>query len=325
MKNAAYKILANRQDITAKISDRLIRLSLHDSVGFENDTAEFEIDNRDSAVEIPPTGAELDIYIGHENALSYRGTYTVDEIEESLNADLLTIKAQAAKMKNSLKAPRDSSYDDITLGELASQIADRHGYQPAIADSMANITFTHIDQLGESDMSLLTRLTKVNNGVFKIAANRLIILQKGEGKSVSGKELPRVTINDPENSTGSVTIKDREEYQSVVACWFDEQNQVRVAETVGSGEPQFVIKKNHIDQLAAKTAAKAKLAELRRGNGSLSITRPLSPEIAPEGYLVLENHKQSANGEWLVESVEHVIESGRVATTSASCVIKGAI
>ncbi|MFW1654192.1 contractile injection system protein, VgrG/Pvc8 family [Vibrio parahaemolyticus] len=322
MKNAAYKVLANRQDITAKISDRLIRLSLHDAAGFENDTAEIELDNRDSAIEVPPTGAELDIYIGYEDELSYRGTYTVDEIEEPLDVDVLILKAQAAKMKNSLKAPRDDSYDNVTLGELASQIAARHGYQPAVADSMASITLTHIDQRGESDMNLLTRLAKENNGLFKMAANRLVILPKEAGKSVSGKELPRVTISDPENSTGSVTIKDKDDYQSVVAYWFDEPNQEKVAETIGGGEPQFVIKKTHSDQQAAINAATAKLGELKRGNGSLSITRPLSPEIMPEGFLVLENHKQSANGEWLVESVDHVIEPGRAATTSASCAIK---
>lgn len=322
MKNAAYKVLANRQDITAKISDRLIRLALHDEAGVESDTAELELDNRDSAVEIPPTGAELDIYIGYEDELSYRGTYTVDEIEEPLEVDVLIIKAKAAKIKKSIKAPRDTSYDDLTLGDLASQIAARHGYQPAVANSMASIKLTHIDQRGESDMNLLTRLAKENNGLFKIAANRLVVVPKEAGKSVSGKELPRVTLGDPENSTGRVTISERDDFQSVVAYWFDEPNQEKVSETVGGGEPQFVIKKTHSDQQAAINAATAKLGELKRGNGSLSITRPLSPEIMPEGFLVLENHKQSANGEWLVESVDHVIEPGRAATTSASCAIK---
>lgn len=323
MKNAAFRIIANNNDITAKIADRLLKLSLHDAAGFENDTADIELDNRGGVLEIPPTGAELDIYIGYDDALSYRGTYTVDEIEEPLEYDVLIIKAQAAKMKNGLKAPKDASYDNVTLGTLAAQIAERHGYQPAVASGMAKIALTHIDQRGESDLNLLTRLAKENNGIFKMAANRLVILAKDAGKSVSGKDLPRLVISDPVNSTGRVTIKDKDDYQSVVAYWFDEPNQEKVAVTVGAGEPQFVIKKNHTNENTARVAAEAKLADLKRGNGSLSITRPLSPQIMPEALLVLENHKQSANGQWLVETVDHTIEPGRAATTTASCSYKG--
>ncbi|MFW1108918.1 contractile injection system protein, VgrG/Pvc8 family [Vibrio parahaemolyticus] len=322
MKNASFKVLANKTDITAKIADRLIRLSLHDEAGFDSDTVEIELDNRDSAIEVPPTGAELDIYIGYEDELSYRGTYSVDELEEPLELDTLTIKAKAAQMKKSIKAPRDGSFDNVTLGELVNEIAARHGYESAVSPAMAGIAFPHIDQRGESDTNLLTRLARENNGFFKIAANKLVVVPKEAGKSVSGKTLPTITIRDPENSSGRVTIAERDDYNSVVAYWFDEPNQEKVAEMVGSGEPQFVIKKTHTTAEAAKQAAKSKLAELKRGNGTLSITRPLNPDIMPEGFLVLENHKQSANGRWLVESVDHVIEPGRAATTSANCSIK---
>jgi hypothetical protein len=52
----------------------------------------------------------------------------------------------------------------------------------------------------------------------------------------------------------------------------------------------------------------------------LNITRPLTPEIVPEGKIKLTNHKESANGLWLVEEVDHVIEPGTVAYTTANCV-----
>ncbi|EGR2744180.1 hypothetical protein CFE14_RS15905 [Vibrio parahaemolyticus] len=322
MKNATYKVLANKRDITALIADRLIRLSLHDAAGFENDTAEIELDNRDGVVEFPATGAELDIYIGYEDELSFRGTYSVDELEEPIEYDTLMIKAQASQMKQSLKAPRDASFDNVTLGQLAEEIAARHGYQAAVSPEMSGIAFPHIDQRGESDTNLLTRLARENNGFFKVTANKLVVVPKEAGKSVSGKTLPTITISDKENTTGRVTIKDKDDYQSVVAYWFDEPNQEKVGETAGSGEPQYVIKKTHATADAAKQAAVSKLAELKRGNGTLSITRPLNPDIMPEGFLVLENHKQSVNGRWLVESVDHVIEPGRAATTSANCSIK---
>ncbi|PMN73141.1 contractile injection system protein, VgrG/Pvc8 family [Enterovibrio norvegicus] len=321
MKNVVFKVVANGADITAKIADRLLRLALHDEAGVESDTAEIELDNRGGAVAVPPTGAEWDIYLGYAGALSFRGTYTVDEIDEPLNEDILTIKAKAANIKQGIKAPRDASYDPLTLGELATLIAERHGYQPAVAQALAGVSLAHIDQRGESDMNLLTRLAADNNAVFKIAAGRVVVVPKAAGQSVSGKTLPTVTVSDPHNTSGHVTLSERHDYQSVVAYWFDETAQEKVAERAGAGDPQFVIRKNHADAEAAMRAAEAKLASLRRGNGSLSITRPLTLDIMPEGFVVLENHKQSANGRWLVESVDHVLEPGRAATTSASCVM----
>lgn len=318
MKQVDYKIVANQSDITAKIRDRLLRLTLNDGAGVENDSAEIELDNRDEAIAPPPTGAELDIYIGYVDELVFKGTYTVDEISEPLETDTLTISAQAANMKGSFKAPRDESYDNITLGELAQQVGGRHGYDVQVEASLAGIQFTHIDQRAESDSNMLTRLARENGAMFKVAANKLLLVPKQKGKTASGKDLPIIEITDREHSTGSITIQDREDYQSVVAYWFDEATQEKQTERAGSGEPEFVIRKTHTEQPTAQLAASAKLAELQRGKAKLNITRPLNPLIVAEGFLQISNHKKTANGRWLVESASHTIEPGSVAQTTAT-------
>ncbi len=321
MKQVDFQIIANQNDITAKIRDRLLRLTLQDAAGIENDTAEIELDNRDQAIVPPPTGAELDIYIGYVGQLVFKGTYTVDEFSEPLEIDTLTISAQAVKMKRSFKAPRDESYSNIMLGELVSQIADRHGYEARVESSLAGIHFSHLDQRAESDSNIITRLARENGAMFKVAANKLLLVPKQKGKTASGKDLPVIEITDPEHSRGTVTVQDREDYQSVVAHWFDEMAQEKQVERSGSGKPEFVIRKTHADQAAAQRAANAKLAELQRGNAQLNITRPLNPLIIAEGFLQVSRHKKNANGRWLVESVSHAIEPGSVAETTA----KGAV
>lgn len=321
MKEVDFKIIANQSDITAKIRDRLLRLTLSDAAGIENDTAEIELDNRDQAITPPPTGAELNIYIGYVGELVFKGTYTVDEISEPLETDTLTISAQAAQMKRSFKAPRDESYDNITLGELAQQVGGRHGYDVQVEPSLAGIQFPHLDQRAESDSNMLTRLARENGAMFKVAANKLLLVPKQKGKTASGKDLPTIEITDPEHSTGTVTVQDREDYQSVVAYWFDEAAQEKQTERAGSGEPEFVIRKTHTDQASAQQAASAKLGELQRGKAQLNITRPLNPLIVAEGFLQVSQHKKNANGRWLVENVSHTIEPGSVAQTTA----KGAV
>jgi phage protein D len=320
LKNADYQVLANAKDITALIRDRLLQLSVHDAAGEDSDTVSIKLDNRDNAVQFPATGATLDVHIGEPDALIFKGTFEVDELTEPLDDDTLTIHGKASKLKGSFKAPKDATFDDITLGDLVQQIAGAHSYEPAIAPELASIRFDHIDQRGESDMNLLTRLAREHGAVAKPVANRLVVVPKGQSKTVSGRSLPDIEISDPDNSSGQVTIQERGDYQSVTAYWFDEPNQNKVAETAGSGEPKFTIRKTHGSQEEAQAAADAKLKSLKRGKATLNITRPLTPEIVPEGKIKLTNHKESANGLWLVEEVDHVIEPGTVAYTTANCV-----
>lgn len=320
MKKVGYMVLANGIDITAKIRDRLVKLSLHDAAGIESDTVTIELDNRDNAIALPPRGAMLRVWIGHEGALVFKGAYEVDELEEPLDDEALVIHGKAAKMSTAFKAPRDRTYDDITLGALVEQIAASHGYEPAVADALASIVFEHIDQRGESDMNLLTRLARDHGAVAKPVAEKLVVVAKAASESVSGASLPTLPINDPENSGGRVTLTGESEYRSVVAHWFEEDAQQRQEVTAGEGEPVYTMRQSYQSADEAQAAADAKLGELQRGTATLSLTRPLTPSIMPECILLLANHKPSANRRWLVESVDHVISSGEVASTTVSAV-----
>ena len=323
MQQADFKVIANSEDITAKIRDRLLRLAVHDAAGLESDTLTLTLDNRDDAVTFPATGAALEGWLGDKNTpLEYKGLYEVDELEDSLDTDELTIHGKAARMKGSLKAPKDASYDDVTFGDLVEQIAQAHGYEAAISDTLAAVMFPHIDQKGESDLNLLSRLARDNNAIAKPVNDKLVVLPKSQAKSVTGKDLPALTLSDRSNSSGRVSIHERTDYQAVTAYWFDEAKQMREPVTVGSGEPVYTMRDNYTDEDKAKNAAAGKLEDLRRGKASLTLTRPLTPTIMPEGVITLTNHKPSVNGDWTVEDVDHVIESGGVSYSSMRCVVK---
>jgi phage protein D len=323
MLEADYKVLADGQDITAKIRDRLLSLTVHDASGLESDTLTLVLDNRDLAIAFPATGAALQVWIGYkQQPLTFKGVYQVDELEDTLDTDELTIHAKAARMKGSLKAPKDASYDDISFGDLVAQIAGEHGYDSAINDELAPVMFTHIDQKGESDLNLLSRLAKEHNAIAKPVNDKLVVIPKSLAKSVSGQPLPALTISDRANSSGRVSIHERTDYQAVTAYWFDEANQQRVAVTQGEGQPVYVMRDNFTDKDKASSAAKGKLEDLRRGKSSLTLTRPLTPAMMPEGVITLTKHKPSANGAWIVEEVDHVIGGGGVSSTSARCVTK---
>lgn len=345
MAEVDYMIQANGSDITAAIRQRLIKLTLQDAAGEDSDTVVIELDNRDEKIRLPATGAELKVWIGAPGALVFKGAYQVDELEVPLDDQALVIHGKAAKMMGAIKSPRDATFDDITLGDLVAKMASEHGYKPAVSSELAGHVFKHIDQRAESDMNLLTRLSRELDAVAKPVGEKLVVVPKGEAKSVSGKALAVVAISDPKNSSGRVTIQERNDYSSTVAYWFNEAEQRKVpvvAEVVegkvavpgdtpasrgptrenaaGADGPRYIIRKTYPDQKSAQEAAAAKLKQMQRGKSTLSITRPLTPQIVAEGQIIISNHTACANQLWAVESVTHVIGSGEVASTSAECV-----
>ncbi|MEE9358423.1 hypothetical protein [Candidatus Vondammii sp. HM_W22] len=170
----AYRIIADQQDITAIIRDRLISLHVTDKTGLVSDTAETTLDDRNSAIEIPRTGALLEIYMGYQETGLYRmGSYTVDEVELTGLPNTMRIRAKAADMRQSLKSCKLRSWDDITLGDLVATIAAEHGLIPRVGEFLDAIHIPHLDQTYESDMHLLTRLAKaiphsISETIFQI-------------------------------------------------------------------------------------------------------------------------------------------------------------
>jgi len=77
-----FRIVADGSDITRLINDRLLLLRTSEKPGMESDEFELRIDDRDSAVTLPPRGASIEIYLGYAGAtLAREGRYIVDEVE----------------------------------------------------------------------------------------------------------------------------------------------------------------------------------------------------------------------------------------------------
>src|SRR5690554_3922674 len=111
-----FRILADRQDITARIRDRLLSLRITDEAGIQSDTVEILLDDRDGRIEWPAHGVELEVFLGDgRSGLSRMGLYVVDEVEHSGPPSSLTIRGKAADMRAAIKAPRTRSWHGSTV------------------------------------------------------------------------------------------------------------------------------------------------------------------------------------------------------------------
>ena len=168
-----YKITANGTDLD--LGERLISLSCSDESGFKSDSCSITLDDRNSSIELPNTGAVLSVYLGYESTgLSHIGNYIVNNVSLSGAPDRISIKAHGLDFKSSFKEKVSENHASTTLGALVSAIASKHGLAPKVAKDLSGVVIDHIAQTNESDMHFLTRLAKMYGAVAKPTGGNLV-------------------------------------------------------------------------------------------------------------------------------------------------------
>jgi len=315
----AWRILADARDITAAIADRLVSLRLSDAAGEQSDTAEIRLDDRGHRIELPRTGAELEISIGYrETGLADMGLWVVDEIELQGPPSTLLIRAHAAHLgrsetarhrKATLRQSRTQGWDDLTLGDLVATIARRNGFEPRVDEFLAAIHIPHLDQTDESDLHLLTRLARQYDAVAKPAGGHLLFVPRGEDRAASGRQLSPVTLTPEEVTRWQVTLADRGKYRAVISHWHDKLSGKRVPVRVGeSGEPSKSLLGDYPDEASARAAAQSRLAALNRGSSTGRLVLPGNPLLAAGTPVILTGFREGVDGTWSATRVTHTID-----------------
>ena len=107
------KIIMGGVDITSKIADRLIRLTVNDAAGVKSDTVTIVLDDRDNKIMEPPDGASIAIFLGYEGDLPVpMGVFILDKVEYNIAPDTMTIHGKAADFGGTLKDQKTRNWDD---------------------------------------------------------------------------------------------------------------------------------------------------------------------------------------------------------------------
>ncbi|MDT9105882.1 late control protein, partial [Escherichia coli] len=93
-----FKLLANDKNITDTILDRFVSLRYTDEAGLESDMLEIVLADHipEKPIQVPPTGAELQLFLGYDNDSVRIGLFIVDELELAGWPGEMTIRARAA-------------------------------------------------------------------------------------------------------------------------------------------------------------------------------------------------------------------------------------
>jgi uncharacterized protein len=308
----AFKITVNGSDITGIVNDRLVSLTVTDEAGVKSDRVEIVLDDRDQRLAIPPRGATMSVQLGYTDRLVDKGTYTVEEVEVSGPERLMVLRANAVGASKGAGAAKERSWDDTTLGAIASSIASRRGWTPAVSKDLAEIRIEHIDQ-HENDLQFLSRLAADNGAVAKVVGGRLIMAPHGEAKTVSGKEMTAVTVLASDVSDWSLMLTTRGNYKGVKAVYHDLDKAQRGEAIAGEDtDNTHNLPHTYATKAAAERAAKAKLKSVQRGKDKFSITSmPGNPLLVAETKLIPKGFRAGVDDlEWSVITVTHRITDG---------------
>lgn len=310
-------MLANSGDITDIIDDRLISLSLTDETGITSDMLEITLDDsRENPIKRPPTGAELELFLGYDNDLIRMGMFVCDEVQYSGWPQKMVIRARGAVFdktpagKSNLQSQKTRSWPAATkFGVMIEKIAKEHGMEAAVSDELKGILLPHISQSDESDLTMLIRLGKNYDAVVKPADGMLVVAKRGTTKSVSGKQLTAIELT-PDDDIGSFHVVEsiKEDSGTVVAYYHKTKQAKRHEVKVGSGEPVKRLKMYFPQKEMALAAAKAELSKRERRKSTLQLTAPGRADIGAESSLTLSQFRDGVDGDWIITRVHHSLE-----------------
>ncbi len=267
-------------------------------------------------IELPLPGAPLAVLMGYkETFLVSMGIHTADEVVAKGPPDTVTIRGKAANLGGSIKEQKTRNWDEKTIEEIVGTIAGEHKLEPKVAEAYADFFYEHLDQTDESDLNFLMRIAREHDALATVKGQTLLFIGKGEGKTASGlPKLPPPVIK-PGKLSWRVTPATRGDFQSVEACWHDQQTGKKETVTEGDGSPVKKLRHTYPTEEEARRAAKAKLDEFKRGNDTLSMTMPGNPPIAAEGQILALGFRIGVAGPWSITAARHQIRGSGFTTS----------
>lgn len=304
----AFRLTVDGHDIAQLISPRLMSLELTDNRGVEADQLSITLSDHDGLLSIPPKGAVVRLWLGwSDTGLVDKGTYTVDEIEHSGAPDVLSIRARSADLRKGLKTKRERSWSNTTLGEVLSDIAIGNGLTATIAAPLYGLPILQLDQANESDANMISRLGEEFDAVASVKAGCLLCMPAGGGKSVSGLDLPHITLTRADGDQHRYLQTDRDSYDGVRAYYYDVNSARKQEAIAGGGDNLKDLRHTYSDQQSALRAARSEFKRLQRGSATLSYSLAMGrPDLIPELTYTLQGVKAEIDAIiWYGGNVQH--------------------
>ena len=305
-----YQIKANNKDITQAISRSLLSINITDSDGYKNDTLSISLAD-DGTLALPEPKATLDVAFGKKEMQSM-GRFIVDTVSVGSPVNRITIEAHAANLTKNLAIPRRDTYKNITIGDIVTTVAYRHGLLAVTDKTLEKIKIAHITQTDESDMNFLTRLSRQYGAVFSVKSDRMLFVKDSTPKSSKGEPLSVVEIKNV--ASWSMTKTAGRAYKSAEARYTDTASGGTKTVMEGADSPTYQLKTTYPNETEAYYAAKSALVAIKKGNIQIELEVDGRTDLHIKQPIKLAGLRQGVDGDYIIIELNHTYDVGQLTT-----------
>jgi len=311
------EITIDGQAVAGAFYERLISLTVTDKEGVQSDTFDMELnDGPPQFLAIPRTGAIVEIRLGYGAAQSL-GRYVVDKVSCKCFPFSMSISGKSEDLGSSkLKQKGERHWDKKKVKDIVNDIASDAGLSASVDSAIGEHEYEWFGQQDESPIHVLRRLERRHNGLFKVKDGQMIFSARGSGNSAGGAFMGSciVTPNLIVQGSCSFEANDRTKYSKVVAYHQDKDKAERVeisADGNPDGEAEYRIPEPFSSVEEADKAAQAKAKDLKRGEGSASVTVIGNPGITAGAPLLFSGVRPGLDGvPYIIDTATHTYSKG---------------
>jgi phage protein D len=236
------------------------------------------------------------------------GAMEIDEIELGGPPDKISIKALSVYCSGSIKEARSQGWENVTLKQVAEEIAGRHGLE-LLYDAEYNPNFDRKDQNEEADSAFLLNLCNDAGLCLKFSDGRLIIYDEAEYEQ---KE-PAFVLEKGKADILSYGFKSKtsEVYKAARVSY--RQGKKKATFTGGAEAPDadgtgrvLKINKKVASPAEADRLAQKKLREKNRGQNTASFTIAWRPDAAASSMVEIKGFGVF-DGRYMLDKAQHTV------------------
>ncbi|EFO31693.1 putative phage late control D protein [Roseibium sp. TrichSKD4] len=295
----------------------LLGLTYTDQAGYESD--ELVLRFAAPPYDLPPKGTKYQLALGWKGGRPADfGIFSVSRTALGGDPDSgeeLEVTCRAADFIDKMKQTSSKHYDEDggfgTAGSIIRDIAKEAGVPAIIPSELEKIKIPYRLRWNQSPLDFLTDLADDIGGIIKPQAGRLVVLERGGGKSASGQSLPIIHMHHNVIYAWDVDLEERTAHESAEADWFDPKSGRLQQATASIGKSGGPRRRLHPapDETEAGQIASALAGSLNRFTGTGFFEGPGNPLALAGAEVKASGYGSDVDGiRWEATSVTHTWE-----------------
>ena len=309
-----------KKNITSDITPYVTRITYSDNIKNESDTIEVELDDTDGRwldAWYPGKGDTLTLKVGYQgDKLLSCGTFSIDEIEVSSPASVVSIRGVATSINSALRTKSSRGFESTTLAAIAGRIAKKH--QLKLVGSIEAIKIDRVTQYAETDVAFLHRLASEYGYAVKIVSDQLIFSHLATLRSqepvrqLKPQDVARFSLRDTINRVyKSAKVKHQKSSDKKLITYEADGSTSESDKQVKGGKitsaDSLKVNSRVSDPDSARIKADSALASHNEYQQNGSLTLMGTPQLTAGNKIELVGFGQ-LSGQWLITTARHALD-----------------